>query len=116
MKAHASALRHAGILVVVATVTLAVAVSEPSTPTSTRPEPKLMDSLRGLIAKAFDNPSSSLTRKILEAGISSECSLGLFKLVRGIKRLEPWALRREYSFLHPLFMTTYDNREILLKT
>ncbi|EEC03359.1 hypothetical protein IscW_ISCW002049 [Ixodes scapularis] len=52
-----------------------------------------MDSLREVLAKAMDNPSSSITRKVIEADISGECSLGLFKMMRGIRRLDPWAVR-----------------------
>ncbi|XP_065284610.1 nose resistant to fluoxetine protein 6-like isoform X2 [Dermacentor albipictus] len=50
------------------------------------------DSLRGILDTVLD-PSSPLARKILAADLSFPCSLGLLKLVRGLRSLEPWALR-----------------------
>lgn len=62
-------------------------------------EATLMDSLRGFIANAIDGGSSGMARQLLNAEISSSCSLGLLKLMRGLRSLEPWAVRREYQML-----------------
>lgn len=56
-------------------------------------EATLMDSLREFIGKLMDGGSSGIARKLLQADISSRCSLGLLKLMRGIRNLEPWAVR-----------------------
>ncbi|CAN8019011.1 unnamed protein product, partial [Ixodes persulcatus] len=56
-------------------------------------EATLMDSLRGFIANAMDGGSSGMARQLLNAEISSSCSLGLLKLMRGFRNLEPWAVR-----------------------
>lgn len=61
--------------------------------TTVAPEPTLLDSAREVIGNLMDSGSSEMTRRILAADISSQCSLGLFKLMRGIRNLEPWALR-----------------------
>ncbi|XP_050051610.1 nose resistant to fluoxetine protein 6-like [Dermacentor andersoni] len=49
--------------------------------------------LREFIGNAMDGASPRLARKVLEADLSVDCSIGLFKLVRGIRNLEPWAMR-----------------------
>ncbi|XP_077501030.1 uncharacterized protein LOC144111890 [Amblyomma americanum] len=49
--------------------------------------------LKEWIASAMDRAAPSLTRKLLEADVSAECSIGLLTLVRGIRNLEPLALR-----------------------
>lgn len=50
------------------------------------------DSIRGLMETILD-PSSPLAQKVLSADLSFPCSLGLLRLVRGLRNLEPWALR-----------------------
>ncbi|XP_075550469.1 nose resistant to fluoxetine protein 6-like isoform X2 [Dermacentor variabilis] len=57
------------------------------------PEVKYLDTLKQWIASAMDRAPRGLMRKVLAADISVQCSLGLFKLVRGIRNLEPWVLR-----------------------
>ncbi|KAK8782321.1 hypothetical protein V5799_016337 [Amblyomma americanum] len=52
----------------------------------------MTDSLRAMVDALLD-PSSPLARKLLRADMSPTCSLGLLRLVRGIRDLEPWALR-----------------------
>lgn len=52
-----------------------------------------VNTLKEWIANAMDRSSPSLTRKLLEIEVSAECSIGLLTLVRGIRNLEPWALR-----------------------
>nr|XP_037269842.1 nose resistant to fluoxetine protein 6-like [Rhipicephalus microplus] len=54
--------------------------------------PSIEDSLRGLMKTILD-PSNPLAQKVLTADLSFPCSLGLLRLVRGLKNLEPWALR-----------------------
>ncbi|XP_077501017.1 nose resistant to fluoxetine protein 6-like [Amblyomma americanum] len=49
--------------------------------------------LKEWIASAMNRASPSLTRKLLEAEVSADCSVGLLTLVRGVRNLEPWALR-----------------------
>ncbi|CAN8004291.1 unnamed protein product [Ixodes hexagonus] len=49
--------------------------------------------MREMVGDLMDSGSSAMTRNILAADISSQCSLGLFKLMRGIRNLEPWAVR-----------------------
>lgn len=57
------------------------------------PEVKYLDTLKEWIAKAMDRAPRDVMRKVLAANISVECSLGLLKLVRGVRNLEPWVLR-----------------------
>ncbi|KAM7303485.1 uncharacterized protein ISCGN_013441 [Ixodes scapularis] len=59
----------------------------------TAPRPTLMDILRDLLNGALDTSAPTLTRKLLAAELSPSCMLGLLKLVRGVRSLEPWTLR-----------------------
>lgn len=52
-----------------------------------------VSTIKQWIANAMDRASPSLTRRLLEIEVSVECSIGLLTLVRGIRNLEPWALR-----------------------
>ncbi|XP_077501063.1 nose resistant to fluoxetine protein 6-like isoform X1 [Amblyomma americanum] len=54
---------------------------------------KIVEKLKEWIGDAIDRAPPSFMRKLLEADVSSKCSLGLLKLVRGVRNLEPWALR-----------------------
>ncbi|KAL3170667.1 hypothetical protein MRX96_044120 [Rhipicephalus microplus] len=56
-------------------------------------EVKYLDTLKEWIAKAMDRAPRDVMRKIMAANISVDCSIGLLKLVRGIRNLEPWVLR-----------------------
>ncbi|CAN8019016.1 unnamed protein product [Ixodes persulcatus] len=89
----ASLATHVVVLVLSLTSSLCIDDQSASMGTTTAKPQSLMDSLREVLAKAMDNPSSSITRKVIEADISGECSLGLFKMMRGIRRLDPWAVR-----------------------
>lgn len=60
---------------------------------SPSPEPSFIDKLKRWIGKRIDESSPALTRKLLTADVSPQCSIGLLKLVRGLRNLEPWALR-----------------------
>ncbi|KAM7315541.1 nose resistant to fluoxetine protein 6 [Ixodes scapularis] len=64
-----------------------------ATTTTAAPELTLMESARQMIGNLMDSGSSDMKRSILAADISSQCSLGLLKLMRGIRNLEPWAVR-----------------------
>lgn len=68
-----------------------VIASDPPVATTTQ-RTTIADSLRRFLNNALTG-SSSTRRKIVESGISSTCSLGLIKLLKGIRNLEPWALR-----------------------
>ncbi|XP_037269392.1 nose resistant to fluoxetine protein 6 [Rhipicephalus microplus] len=68
----------------------AVVVQTVATPT---PEPSLIDKLKRWIGQRIDESSPALTRKLLTADVSPQCSIGLLKMVRGLRNLEPWALR-----------------------
>lgn len=61
--------------------------------------PTLMDKLRDLIGSALDGTLASLTEKLVQAQLSPECVLGLLKLVRAARRLEPWAFRCKLGIL-----------------
>lgn len=66
---------------------------DPAAADGVQPNVSYVDKLREFIGNAMDGASSELTRKVLGADLSVECSLGLLKLVRGIRNLDPWALR-----------------------
>ncbi|CAN7982462.1 unnamed protein product [Ixodes hexagonus] len=62
-------------------------------PTTTR-VPNMMDTIRAFMDKAMNSPElGGLSRKILAADISTSCTIGLLKFMRGIRGLEPWAVR-----------------------
>lgn len=65
----------------------------PFTASTEEPEVKYLDTLKQWIASAMDRAPRGLMRKVLAADISVQCSLGLVKLMRGIRNLEPWVLR-----------------------
>ncbi|KAM7304444.1 hypothetical protein ISCGN_014344 [Ixodes scapularis] len=60
---------------------------------TTTAQPTLMESIREAMERIMGSGSSQLTKIILTAEISSECSLGLLNLMRGIWNLDPWAVR-----------------------
>nr|XP_050024298.1 nose resistant to fluoxetine protein 6-like [Dermacentor andersoni] len=49
--------------------------------------------IRALITKALSSMSGRLMRRLLQADISAECSLGVLHFMRAIQTLEPWAFR-----------------------
>ncbi|KAH7984330.1 hypothetical protein HPB52_019434 [Rhipicephalus sanguineus] len=49
--------------------------------------------MRAGISKIMSSAGPGLRRQLLQADISPECSFGLFKFMRAIQTLEPWALR-----------------------
>ncbi|KAK8771888.1 hypothetical protein V5799_024866 [Amblyomma americanum] len=46
-----------------------------------------------MIRQVMSSMGSGLTRKLLQADISTDCSLGVLKFMRAVQDLEPWALR-----------------------
>ncbi|KAL1438076.1 hypothetical protein MTO96_010418 [Rhipicephalus appendiculatus] len=68
----------------------------PSTPSRTTTPPEkttFFATLRTTVKKLTSQAGSGFLRKLLQADVSSECSLGLLKFTRAIQELEPWALR-----------------------
>ncbi|XP_077490150.1 uncharacterized protein LOC144101025 [Amblyomma americanum] len=55
--------------------------------------PTLLDTIKTALGNAMDNSSPEMMKKLLYADLSSNCSLGLFKLMKGIRNLDPWAVR-----------------------
>ncbi|XP_077503756.1 nose resistant to fluoxetine protein 6-like [Amblyomma americanum] len=55
--------------------------------------PELVETIKSFVAKMMNNPNSALTQRLLGAEISPSCMVGLLKLMRGIRNVEPWALR-----------------------
>lgn len=76
-----------------ATVCDSKTAKNPFTAPTEEPEVKYLDTLKQWIANAMDRAPRDVMRKVLAADISVQCSLGLLKLVRGIRDLEPWVLR-----------------------
>ncbi|KAL1445767.1 hypothetical protein MTO96_044837, partial [Rhipicephalus appendiculatus] len=64
-----------------------------TSPESGQSEPNYVQKLKEWIANAMDRAPPMFTRKLLEANVSTDCSLGLLKVMRGVRNLEPWALR-----------------------
>nr|XP_054918962.1 nose resistant to fluoxetine protein 6-like [Dermacentor andersoni] len=76
-------------------LTRAMKTSYPPTTSATveDDEPDYEQVLRNAVARLFASMPSSIRRKLLEADVRPECSIGLFRLMRGFQNLEPWALR-----------------------
>lgn len=55
--------------------------------------PGLISTLRGIVGSLLSDPKSSLTQRLLEVDLSPSCMVGLLKLVRGLRNLDPWAFR-----------------------
>lgn len=64
-----------------------------TSPESGQSGPNYVQRLKEWIANAMDRAPPTFTRKLLEANVSVECSIGLLKVMRGVRNLEPWALR-----------------------
>lgn len=58
-----------------------------------QPNVSYVAKLREFVGNAMDNASPRLAQKVLQADLSVDCSIGLFKMVRGIRNIDPWALR-----------------------
>lgn len=59
----------------------------------TNESPNVLVRIRKWVSNALNDPSGSLTRKILGADISPSCSVGLFKLMKSLRKVDPWILR-----------------------
>ncbi|XP_077527604.1 nose resistant to fluoxetine protein 6-like [Haemaphysalis longicornis] len=62
-------------------------------PTAEHQQVNYADRLKQLIGNFLDGQASGFKRQLLSADLSTECSVGLLKFVRGIRNLEPWAMR-----------------------
>ncbi|KAL1413989.1 hypothetical protein MTO96_007804 [Rhipicephalus appendiculatus] len=58
---------------------------------------KFLSDIQAMITQLMSTAGSELTRKLLQADISTDCTFGLLQFMRAIQDLEPWALRREYT-------------------
>ncbi|XP_049516866.1 nose resistant to fluoxetine protein 6-like [Dermacentor silvarum] len=65
------------------------------TPATNQPPKRsqFIDGIRTAIKQLMSTAGSEFTRKLLQADISTDCTLGLLKFMRAIQELEPWALR-----------------------
>lgn len=54
---------------------------------------KLLDAVRATIKRMMSSVGSGLTRQLLQADVSAECSIGVLQFMRAVQELEPWALR-----------------------
>ncbi|KAL1438078.1 hypothetical protein MTO96_010420 [Rhipicephalus appendiculatus] len=66
---------------------------------------KFLDGIQIMIKQLMSTAGSELTRKLLQADISTDCTFGLLHFTRAIQDLEPWAIRREYASPVRHFMT-----------
>ncbi|CAN8019012.1 unnamed protein product [Ixodes persulcatus] len=63
-------------------------------PTTVQARSSVVAAVRELLSTAMNSASmSDVARKMLQAEVSAECSLGMLKLMRGLRNLEPWAFR-----------------------
>ncbi|XP_037557843.1 nose resistant to fluoxetine protein 6 [Dermacentor silvarum] len=71
------------------------ATTQPSVehPPTAQPTPKLVQSLKRVVDDFLGNPRSPLARRLIAAKVSSGCSIGLMKLLRALRNMEPWAYR-----------------------
>ncbi|KAK8763827.1 hypothetical protein V5799_033564 [Amblyomma americanum] len=61
----------------------------------------------------MDSATKSLKRQLLSVDLSTQCSLGIVKFVRGIRNLEPWAVRRGLLSFLVVFSVVSNTRMIL---
>lgn len=63
--------------------------------TTTRaPQRRFLDTARAFIANNMGGSAASgVARKILQADISGECSVGILQFMRALRDMEPWAVR-----------------------
>ncbi|XP_077527989.1 nose resistant to fluoxetine protein 6-like isoform X2 [Haemaphysalis longicornis] len=71
----------------------AAAAAAPPVVAAASPALGITDKIKRWIGDKMDESSPALIRKLFEADVSMQCSLGLLRLVRGLRNLEPWALR-----------------------
>ncbi|KAH7979275.1 hypothetical protein HPB49_008930 [Dermacentor silvarum] len=61
--------------------------------------PGVIDKVKAFVGKMLNSKDSALTQRLLEADISTSCTVGLLKLMRGIRNLDPWVIRRTLADL-----------------
>ncbi|KAL1431718.1 hypothetical protein MTO96_013826 [Rhipicephalus appendiculatus] len=73
----------------------AMAPTQPSAerPPAAQPTPELVQALKGIVNDFLGSPRSPLTRRLIAAKVSSGCTVGLMKLLRAFRNMEPWAYR-----------------------
>ncbi|XP_037505113.2 nose resistant to fluoxetine protein 6 [Rhipicephalus sanguineus] len=73
----------------------AMAPTQPSLehPPAAQPTPELVQALKGVVNDFLGSPRSPLTRRLIAAKVSSGCTVGLMKLLRAFRNMEPWAYR-----------------------
>ncbi|KAH7982759.1 hypothetical protein HPB52_006940 [Rhipicephalus sanguineus] len=54
---------------------------------------KFLSDIQAMIKELMSTVGSELTRKLLRADISTDCTIGLLQFTRAIQDLEPWAMR-----------------------
>ncbi|KAH8032747.1 hypothetical protein HPB51_001445 [Rhipicephalus microplus] len=54
---------------------------------------KFLDDIKAMVKELMSTTGGELTRKLLQADISADCTFGLLKFTRAIQDLEPWAMR-----------------------
>lgn len=67
--------------------------SDGTPPETDRSEPNFVQMLKEWVANAMDRAPPEFKRKLLEANVSVECTVGLLKMMRGVRNVEPWAMR-----------------------
>ncbi|KAH6945026.1 hypothetical protein HPB50_006753 [Hyalomma asiaticum] len=55
--------------------------------------PGLVDKVKAFVGSMLNNQDSGMTQRLLQADISPSCMVGLLKLMRGIRNLDPWVIR-----------------------
>ncbi|XP_075734387.1 nose resistant to fluoxetine protein 6-like [Rhipicephalus microplus] len=73
----------------------AIAPTQPSPeqPAVVQPTPELVQALKSIVNDFLGSPQSPLTRRLIAAKVSSGCTVGLMKLLRDFRNMEPWAYR-----------------------
>ncbi|KAL3220205.1 hypothetical protein MRX96_030027 [Rhipicephalus microplus] len=73
----------------------AIAPTQPSPeqPAAVQPTPELVQALKSIVNDFLGSPQSPLTRRLIAAKVSSGCTVGLMKLLRDFRNMEPWAYR-----------------------
>lgn len=67
-------------------VPCACAVTESSSP-------GFIDKLKAFVSSLLNNQDSGMTQRLLQADLSPSCTVGLLKLMRSIRNLDPWVIR-----------------------
>lgn len=57
------------------------------------PSPGLIDKLKEFVGNMLNNQDSGMTQRLLQADLSPSCTVGLLRLMRSIRNLDPWVMR-----------------------